>query len=102
MALDTLDEENKVNINNFINAELYCAHVSPVWTKGYLKEGYSLDSRLIIEYLLTLRQPGQVNKEDFQAFKSRALKYIVQDKWLYCRVRKERLLIQVLDNTDEQ
>jgi hypothetical protein len=29
-ALDTLDEENKVDINNFINAELYCACVSPV------------------------------------------------------------------------
>ncbi len=27
---DTLDEENEVDINNFINAELYCAYVSPV------------------------------------------------------------------------
>jgi hypothetical protein len=30
IVLDTLDEENKVNINDFINAELYCAYVSPV------------------------------------------------------------------------
>ncbi len=27
---DTLDEENKVDINNFINTELYCAYVSPI------------------------------------------------------------------------
>jgi hypothetical protein len=30
MALDTLDKENKVDIDDFINAELYCACVSPV------------------------------------------------------------------------
>jgi len=64
-ALDTVNKENKVDINDFINAELYCAQVSPVQTEEYLKERYSLDSRLITEYLLTLRQLGQVNKEDF-------------------------------------
>jgi hypothetical protein len=51
---------------------------------------------------LTLRWPGQVDKEDFQAFKSRVLKYIVQDKQLYYRARKGRLLTQVLDNADKQ
>jgi hypothetical protein len=29
-ASDTLDKENEVNINDFINAELYCACVSPI------------------------------------------------------------------------
>ncbi len=101
-ASDTLDEENEVDIDDFIDAELYCARVSPVRTEGYLEEGYSLDSRLIAEYLLTLRRPGQVDKEDFRAFKSRALKYIVRDKRLYRRARKGRPPTRVLDNADEQ
>ena len=109
-ASDDIDEANEVEIDDFIDSELYCAHVRPVSVEEveegepalYTEDGYSLDSRLIAEYLSTLRRPEQVEKEDFRAFKNRALKYAVINRRLYRRGRRGTPPTRVIDDEAER
>ncbi len=41
---DNIDEQNKVDIDDFIDAEINAFQVMPVEVEDFLKDGYSKDS----------------------------------------------------------
>jgi hypothetical protein len=82
---DNIDKANKVDIDDFIDAELNAFSVAPV-TKAkanLLINRYLEDSWRIAKYLTTLQRPVRLNKNEFQSFKRRALHYAVTDSNLY-------------------
>jgi hypothetical protein len=102
--LDDIDEANKVNIDDFIDAELNAFSVAPVTAteaeEDLLIDRYLEDSWRIAKYLTTLQRPVGLNRNEFQSFKRRALQYAVIDSNLYQRARKgipQRLVINTED-----
>ena len=83
--LDNINKANKVNINNFINAELNAFSVAPVVVKNanLFTNRYLKDSWQIARFLTTLQKLVRLNKAKFRSFKRKALQYIVVDSNLY-------------------
>jgi hypothetical protein len=83
--LDDIDEANKVDINDFIDAKLNAFSVAPVTEAeaDLLINGYSEDFWRIAKYLTTLQKPVRLNKNEFRSFKRKALHYAVIDSNLY-------------------
>jgi hypothetical protein len=52
-----------------------------------LNKGYSLNSKLIAKYLITLKYLTRIDPLDFREFKNRAFNYIVKSKHLYYKIR---------------
>jgi hypothetical protein len=83
--LDNIDKANKVDINDFINAELNAFSIAPV-TKAKVDlfiNRYLEDSWRIARHLTTLQRLVKLNKNEFRSFKHRALQYVVIDSNLY-------------------
>jgi hypothetical protein len=104
--LDNIDEANEVDIDDFINAELNAFSIAPVTEAeaDLLINRYSENSWRIAKYLTTLQRPVELNKNEFQSFKQRALQYAVMDSNLYQRARKgipQRLVINTEDRKAE-
>jgi hypothetical protein len=74
---DNINKANKVNINDFINAELNAFSIALVAVKDaltdLLTDRYSKDSWQIARYLTTLQKLAGIGRTEFQSFKRKAL-----------------------------
>jgi hypothetical protein len=99
---DNINKANKVDINDFINAELNAFSVAPVVVEDVdlLVDRYSEDSWQVARYLTTLQRLVRLTKAEFRSFKHKALQYAVADSNLYQRAGKgilQRLVINAND-----
>jgi hypothetical protein len=104
--LDDIDEANKVNIDDFIDAKLNAFSVAPVVVEDVdlLVDRYSEDSWQVARYLTTLQRLVGLTKAEFRSFKRKALQYAVVDSNLYQRAGKgipQRLVIDADDRKAE-
>ena len=96
IKFDNINKAHKIDIKEFIDFELGALLIALVCveedcvdesttttTKNVLEEGYSKDLQKIVQYLTTLRRLEGIERGEFQAFKKRALLYIVIDRQLY-------------------
>jgi RNase H-like domain found in reverse transcriptase len=83
--LDDINKANKVDIDDFINAELNAFSVAPVTEAeaDLLTNGYLEDSWRITRYLTTLQRLVRLNRTEFRSFKRKALHYAVTNSNLY-------------------
>jgi hypothetical protein len=102
-------EAQEEEIDDFIDAHMGFCRVVPYREVGimpahtFLLEGeWSLDSRLIAEFLMTLKRPAQVSKSDFRIFKARALNYRVHNGVLFRRANKGLPERRVVDSEEER
>ena len=111
---DDIDEENEVDIDDFIDAEINAFRVAPITADDnesdpgsalsqgqdpdleLLEDGYSEESWRIAQYLTTLRRPDGLSRAEFRSFKRKALQFAVLEGNLYRRAGKnvpQRLVI---------
>ena len=67
-----------------------------------LKDGYSDKSERIAAFLTSLQKPVGLNRKEFRAFKSEALRYQVQDGQLYRRNSKNVPSRRVIDSDERK
>ena len=67
-----------------------------------LKAGYSDKSERIAAFLTSLQKPVRLNRKEFRAFKSEALRYRVQDYHLYRRNSKNVPSRRVIDSDERK
>lgn len=82
--------------------ELNSIHVSPISVdeaeESLLHNGYSERSLQIATYLTTLQKPSGMMLKEFGKFKKEALKYKVQNRYLFRRNSKNIPMRRVIDN----
>ena len=91
---DDINNKNKEDIKDFINAELDILLVALIYTNNtsedlddsasnVLKNEYSEDLLKIALYLTTLQCPDRIHQYEFKAFKQRALNYTMINRQLF-------------------
>ncbi len=104
-ATDLVEANVEEDINDFILAELNSLRVSPISLDEptFIRaNNYSDDSWKIATYLTTLRRPPEMNVKEFNAFKKKAMKFKVQNNYLFCRRCKNLQMRRVVDDPMEQ
>ena len=104
---DDIDKKYKVDIDDWITAELSSFQIAPISivqddvSKEVLDDildgEWSKESIRIANYLTTLRRLTDISVKEFRKFKSKALQYQVQDKTLFRRASKNVLQTRVVD-----
>jgi len=112
---DDIDEANEVDIDDFVEAELNAFRLAPVRLVGnndanvandgptadLLNDGYSDESWEIARFLTTLKKPQGMNRNQFRAFKRKALHYAVTDGELY-RIAGKNIPKRLVVDSEEQ
>jgi hypothetical protein len=99
---DDDDEENEVNIDDFIDAELTFISVRPIKARviSELNDSYSLRSQMIAEWLTTLRRPiglKNMTRREWFAFKREVTRFRVLDRYLFRNNTKNVSFRRVID-----
>ena len=102
-------EQQEQDIDDFIDAELNSLRACPISVNSaevpdekVLKAGYSDKSERIAAFLTSLQKPVGLNRKEFRAFKSEALRYRVQDGHLYRRNSKNVPSRRVIDSDERK
>ena len=113
------EQEKERDVDEFIAAEISFLRVavSPVETMvsveipttggnsspRILDDSYSDESEQIARFLTTLCRPPEMSRSEFAVFKKRALKFIVQDRYLFYRGHGRDLIMRrVLDRLEDR
>jgi len=109
---DDVDKQYKVDIKDFVDAELGALSITPVQAdldskevkelKRILEDGYSKDSQKIVLFLTTFKKLSEISQREFHAFRKRTLKYAVIGKELYCCGSKNMLSRIVVDSLEKR
>ncbi|KAJ5963047.1 hypothetical protein N7481_001456 [Penicillium waksmanii] len=111
---DLRERDQEQNIDDFVDAEVLHLHASccPVTIHvenpgnpdaNVLHEGYSAESEQIARYLTSLHRPDRMGLSEFYSFKRKCMKFVVQERHLFRRVKgNTELLRRVLDQEKDQ
>lgn len=111
---DRIDEENEVDIDEFIQVELNSLKISPIAARvedaserdfaapGHeiLEGDYNEQSHQIARFLTTFERPADMTTKEYRLFKAKALRYQVQNKELFRRAGKRTPQTRVIDSED--
>jgi hypothetical protein len=111
---DLHERDQEQNIDDFVDTEVLFLRASccPVSANAeipgdpavdVLHEGYSSESEQMARYLTTLRRPSCMSLSEFYSFKRKCMKFVVQERHLFRRVKgNTELLRRVLDKKEDQ
>ena len=102
---DIAEAKAKKDIDDFILAELNSLRVSLISFNEpapILVNHYFDDSQKIATYLTTLHQPPEMDTKEFNVFKKNAVKFKVQNNYLFRQNNKNMPMRQVVDNPEER
>lgn len=114
---DLEDRKYKQDINKFVEAEVsilrvQCCPAQARFLAGkrdqpteesVLQDRYSPESEEIAQFLTSLQRPARISLSQFQYFKKRCLKFVVEDGHLFRRNKTyPECLRRVLDREDDQ
>jgi hypothetical protein len=108
------EQSQEMDVDDFVDAEITYLQASCFPARAVLSaeeaaalqplhDGYSAESQDIARYLISLRRPPEMPMHQFNDFKKKCMKYVVQDQHLFYRDKgKTGLLRRVLDDHEER